>query len=122
MELVRPDYYEQEIRFQEQIDREDRTRRLGGEAAIVYDAAREEITIVLPSAHAGRHASGRIEFYRPSDASLDCGLRLAVNAAGVQRVNAKPFRVGLWKVRLFWSVDNQEFFFDRAIVVGSTRI
>lgn len=122
MELVRPDYYEQEIRFQQQIDREDRTRRLSAEAAIVYDSVRGEITIVLPSSHAGQSVSGRIEFYRPSEASLDRGLQLAVNSAGIQRVDAKPFQAGLWKVRVFWTVDNEEFYFDRAIVVGSNQI
>ena len=122
MELVRSDYYEQEIRFQQQIDREDRTRRLRAEAAISYDAARGEITIVLPSTHAGRPASGRIEFYRPSDASLDRGLQLTVNSEGVQRVDARQLRFGLWKVRIFWTVDNQEFFLDRTIVVGSNPI
>lgn len=119
MELVRPDYYEEEIRFQEQLDRLNRTRALHAEVEIAYDPAPGEITIVLPRAHLSRSVSGRIELYRPSDASLDRTLPLTVDADGRQRVDAKRLRAGLWKVRVLWSTERQEFFFDRSIVVGS---
>ena len=39
VDLVSPDYYEQELKFQGQIDRVERTRRAASQAAVAYDAA-----------------------------------------------------------------------------------
>jgi hypothetical protein len=42
-----------------------------------------------------------------------------VNFDGIQEVDAQKLRAGLWKVRVFWNVDGQEYFFDQPIVVGA---
>jgi nitrogen fixation protein FixH len=119
MELVRPDYYDEEIRFQQQLDRLNRTRTLGAPIAVAYDSRQQSITIALPANQTRRPTSGRIHFYRPSDAALDQDLELAVNAEGMQRVDARKFRSGLWKVRVSWTVDGQDYFSDQSIVVDA---
>lgn len=116
-ELVRPDYYEQEIRYQGQMERLERARGLGGRASVVYDSARGQITIALPAEHALGKAQGRIHLYRPSAAGLDHQFELAPNASGVQTLEAKDLRPGLWKVRVSWSVAAQEYLIDEKIVV-----
>ncbi|HYU45851.1 MAG TPA: FixH family protein [Terriglobales bacterium] len=118
MELVRHDYYDEEIRYQQQLDRLSRTRPLNAQVTVAYNPARHQIRIKLPSEHAQRPTSGRIHFYRPSDASLDRDFELAVNADGVQDVDTKKLRAGLWKVRVYWKVNNEEYFFDQSVVVG----
>src|SRR5262249_28670359 len=75
-----------EVRFQQQLDRLNRTRPLTTAVAVAYDANQQAITVTLPAAHARHSASGHIHFYRPSDASLDRDVPLAVSADGVQRV------------------------------------
>lgn len=118
LDLVRPDYYAEEIQFQRQLDRLNRTQSLVRPGTIVYDAAQQSVAIALPPAHAGQPTSGRILFYRPSDASLDRDIQLAVNDQGVQRVDARKLRSGLWKVRVQWTTSGQEYFFDQSVVVG----
>ena len=54
----------------------------------------------------------------PSDARLDQNIRLAVDQKGSQLVDTKKLRPGLWKVRVEWSVNGEEFFFDKSIVVN----
>jgi nitrogen fixation protein FixH len=115
-DLVQPDYYEAEIRYQRQIDRIQRTQSMAQPAAIHYDAARRQITIQLPPAHA-RGSSGQVHLYRPADARLDQELPLAVDNDGVQHVDAATLRSGLWKVRVQWSVADQEYFLDQSIVL-----
>src|SRR5262245_14802624 len=119
MDLVRPDYYEDEMRFQQQLDRLNRTHSLAAKVAIAYERSKQAIIITLPAAQARRFTSGRIHFYRPSDARLDRELPLVVNADGVQRVETKQLRAGLWKVRLQWAASGEEFFFDQSILVDS---
>jgi nitrogen fixation protein FixH len=117
MDLVRGDYYDDEIRYQEQLDRLNRTQGLAARGAVAYDSAGESITISLPSVHTQSQASGRIRLYRPSDESLDQDIKLAVGPDGVQKVSAKNLRSGLWKVRVYWTVDGKDYFLGETVIV-----
>lgn len=117
MDLVRPDYYEEEMRFQGQLDRLNRTQPLGSRVAVDYNRRQQSIMIALPPEQVTARLTGRIQLYRPSDASLDRNVQLAVNAAGVQQVDAKQLPAGLWKVRVRWTANGEEYFVDRVIVV-----
>ena len=118
-DLVSRDYYEQELKFQSQIERLDRARDLGAQASVTYDVAQQRIILSLPVEHALRKAKGRIHLYRPSAARLDRQLKLELNSAGVQDLDASELRPGLWRVRVFWTMGNQEFYLDRSVVIGS---
>ena len=117
VELVSPDYYEQELRYQEQINRRERAQALPGQARVSYDAAQGHIVITLPAAQA-RVAQGRIQLYRPSEARLDRDLPLTLDGNGIQRLDAKQLRRGLWNIRVHWNVDGEEYSLNRAIVVS----
>jgi nitrogen fixation protein FixH len=117
-DLVADNYYENEVRYQEQLDRLNRTQTLATQIAVNYDAARRSIVIALPVAHA-HGVSGSIHLYRPSDARLDRDVPLAIDAEGLQRLDARRLLVGLWKVRVKWNVGGEEFFFDQPVVVTS---
>jgi len=118
MDLVRKDYYEEEIRYQQQIDRQNRTQAIRSEVNVSYDGTQQAITLTLPSTHARQQASGTIQLYRPSDASLDRTVQLVVNAEGTQRLDAKALRPGLWKVRIQWTTAGQDYSFDQSVVIG----
>ena len=122
-DLVAKNYYENEVRYQEQVDRLNRTQAQAGQTAVTFDAARNCIVITLPAAQASS-ASGVVRLYRPSNAKLDHEVPLATNAVGVQTLDAKAMAAGLWKVRIQWSVNGQEYFFDQAVVVtgGASKL
>ena len=119
MDLVRTDYYDEEIKFQQQLDRLNRTRPISAQVTIGYDSAHDVITIKLPPAPTPEFPAGRIRLYRPSDAHLDHHLRLAADANGSQRIDARKLRPGLWKVRVQWTVEGREYFFDQPVIVGA---
>ena len=118
-DLVSADYYEQELKFQGRIDRVERTQRTTTQAAVAYDLATHSITISLPAGQAEHEVSGRIELYRPSAAGLDRALKLEPDFTGVQRLDAAGMVPGLWKVRLSWTVEHQDYFLDQKVVVGA---
>jgi hypothetical protein len=120
MDLVSADYYEQEILHQRQIDRQARTLPVQSEVKVAYDAAQQRITVALPAAHAAL-ARGKINFYRPSNAKLDRELKLSLDSAGEQTLDAKPLQPGLWKVRVQWTVAGEEFYFDQTVVIATPR-
>ena len=116
VDLVRSDYYEEELRFQQQLERVNRTRELAQPLAITFDPVRRSIALQLPVAHVGQ-SSGRVHLYRPSDARLDQDLPLATDAKGKQEVGAAQLRAGLWKIRVLWTVAGQEYSCDQPIVI-----
>jgi hypothetical protein len=119
VDLVSADYYEQELKFQGRIDRVERTRSTATQAAVAYDAATHSITISLPADQAGHEVSGRIELYRPSASELDRAVKLEPDPSGVQRLDTAGMVPGLWKVRVSWTVEQQDYFLDQKVVVGA---
>lgn len=120
VDLVRTDYYEQELRFQSQIDRVRRAGELTQNATVHYDAARQCIRLTVPSSPAVP-ATGRIHLYRPSDATLDREIPLAVDPSGTQWLNADGLRSGLWKIQVQWTAGGREFYADRPLVIPAKR-
>ena len=116
-ELVRPDYYEQEIAYQKQIDRLSRTVAMRGEVSVTYESAQGQVAVRLPAAHRTDKLTGSVHFYRPSNAKMDFELPLAFDGTGVQRVPTGKLQGGLWKVRVQWTNAGQEYFYDQSVVL-----
>jgi nitrogen fixation protein FixH len=119
VDLVSPDYYERELRFQGRIDQVERTHRVASQASVAYDATGKCITVSMPANQAGREISGRIELYRPSAAGMDRAIQLAPDVKGMQRLDAAGLAPGLWKVRVSWTFERQDYFLDEKVVVGT---
>ena len=118
-DLVSADYYEQEARFQRQIDRLSRTLPLNAGFSVSYDTPRRLVLVKMPAAESSRPSAGRVLFYRPADSALDLQLPLSLNTAGVQEVDARALKAGLWKVRVEWTAQGEDYFFDQPVVVGA---
>lgn len=120
MDLVRSDYYEEEVHYQRQLDRLNRTTAVRGQVAIHYDAVKGEVTVQLPAGHVAPRSTGLVRFYRPSEAALDFEIPLAVDAQGLQSIGRQNLRGGLWKVRVEWTASGQEYFFEQILVADET--
>lgn len=118
-DLVSTNYYEEEIRYQGQMDRLERAKQLNEKVSVTYDAGRNLITVSLPPEHARQAATGGIQLYRPSAAGLDQRLKLQLDANGLQTIDAARLRAGLWKVKVFWTVGGEEYFIDEKVNVKS---
>ncbi|MDB6033173.1 MAG: nitrogen fixation protein FixH [Verrucomicrobiales bacterium] len=118
IDLVRKDYYEEEVRFQQQMEKVNRTQPFESSIAVAYVAREGVLNVQLPQAHAIPAPAGRIDLYRPSDASLDQHIMLAVDRDGAQKIVPQKLRTGLWKVRMNWNVDGQDYFSERSIFVN----
>ncbi len=117
-ELVAPDYYDQEIRYQTHMDAEQRTAAMQSEIRVDYDAASQTVALGLPRQHGEAGVEGRVEFYRPSGAAQDRALPLRVQRDGTQIVEAQGLAPGLWDVRLRWQSGTKEFAASRRILVA----
>jgi len=119
VDLVSPDYYERELKFQGRIEQVERTHRAANQASVAYDATGKCITVSMPANQAGHEISGRIELYRPSASGMDRAIQLAPDVKGTQRLDAAGLAPGLWKVRVSWTFERQDYFLDEKVVVGA---
>ena len=119
-DLVRSDYYEEEVHYQRQLDRLNRTTAVRSQVAVNYDAVKGEVTVQLPAGHVVPRPTGLVRFYRPSEAALDFEVPLAVDAQGLQRIGRRNLRGGLWKMRVEWTASGQEYFFEQILVADET--
>lgn len=117
-DLVSADYYEREVRYQSELDALNRSQPYAATAVVTFEPAAETIVVTLPAAQI-RSATGRIQLYRPADARLDREFPLALNAEGVQRLDARPLRDGLWRVRVKWRVDDLDYSVEQPVIVTS---
>ena len=121
VELVHPDYYKEELRFQEQINQREHTRALSEPVRVTYDAEQRRLTLALPAAHAAALATGEIQLYRPSSAGMDRRVALQLDAQGRQTLDAASLSDGLWRVHVTWRVGDEDFAFDEKVVIGKSK-
>jgi nitrogen fixation protein FixH len=119
-DLVAQNYYEQEIRYQAHINRAANGRVVASAEVIRYEPASARITIQLRALETDTQPKGRIELYRPSSSHLDKEVTLALDKDGRQTIDARNLASGLWKVKVFWTVGNAEFYVDKPVVIEST--
>ena len=117
-DLVSADYYEREVRFQSQLDSMNRSQAVATKTVVTFEPAGQTIIITLPEAQTPG-VTGSIHLYRPSDARLDQELPLALATDGTQRLDTKKLADGLWKVRVKWNANGQDYFLDQPVIVTS---
>jgi hypothetical protein len=116
-DLVTPDYYEQELRYQTRLDALQRAAPFAERITVTPDAAGRSLRVSVPQELIGPDTVGRIELYRPSAAALDRAHPLALDAAGGQTLDVSALDPGLWKLRLHWSTAGRDYFVERNVVL-----
>ena len=114
--LVNNNYYEQELKFQAQIESGERTQKSG--ANMAFDSAKSLVVITLPVAQLAQKLSGTIELYRPSEAKLDREFKLEPRADGTQVLDVSKLAAGLWLVRAKWNAGGESYFIEQKIIVA----
>jgi hypothetical protein len=116
-ELVSADYYEQEVAYQQQINRLRRSADSGVVIGFVPFGQGGVIRIAWPLASRPGEAQGRVRLYRPSEAALDREVPVLVGADGVQSIDAGALKPGLWKVRVHWGPEDSGYYAEGSVVV-----
>lgn len=116
-DLVAADYYEQEVRYQGQIDRVQRAQQRAQLASVAYNPTSKQITISLPADAPLTNVAGTVTLYRPAAMNQDRTFRFEPGANGVQTLDASGLLTGLWKVRVSWTMGQEDYFLDQKLVI-----
>lgn len=114
--LVERDYYQKEINYQSQIDKETRTNQLSQKINIISNDDR--VVLQFPSMFAPEDIKGRILFFRPSDLNLDVSIKIDLNQEGLQSISNTNLKKGAWIVKVFWNNQQDEYYSEKRIFVN----
>ncbi len=117
VDLVSQDYYAREIDYQRQIDRMNRTRPFASAIKINMDKNEKVIGIVFPEFFQPGSVEGTIHLFRPSDAGRDLKIKLSLNQEREQLFPSGTLAKGVWKVKLDWSYEGEEYFLEKPVMV-----
>jgi nitrogen fixation protein FixH len=113
VDLVSEKYYEREIKFQDQIDREKNTAGLKDSVRIIQ--AGKEIRLTYPSSVPTGSLSGEITFFKPDDARQDFSVKVQPDSGLVQRVDASLMSHGWWRVQVTWTSLGKPYYSEEKI-------
>jgi hypothetical protein len=115
-DLVAPDYYAQEVRYQEQIERLARTAALAEPLRIVQQRAGQPVVIAVPAA-LRQGLRGQVRLFRPADARQDRQLALQPNAEGLQQLEFPAGAPGRWQVQIRWEHNGQQYYTEQQVEI-----
>lgn len=107
--LVTQNYYEEEIKYQDQIEKMINANQLDHEV-LVYDNQLKIVDLHLPVG-----SKGVIHLFRPSDARLDQKITFDITDPSVNSVDVKSLKPGYWKVKLTWTENGVDYYKEEKI-------
>ncbi len=107
--LVTQQYYEEEIKYQEHIQKVANAAQMNHEA-IWFDANAKKLGLELE-----RGAEGILWLFRPSDARLDHKIPVKFSGDSPLKLDLKDLKPGYWRVKLTWENDGKEYFQEKKI-------
>jgi len=113
VDLVTDNYYEKELKHQEQIDKQQRTKSLKEKTEI--QLLDKQIIIKFPVLPDKNNQKNSVLLYRPSDPSKDLRIEIKTDTLGIQIISAEKLTKGFWKIKLSW-VSNEAEYYDESIL------
>jgi len=111
-DLVTPNYYDAELKFQNVIDEKQRTYQLSAPPKISHSV--NSVSIQLPEEFLNKEVKGQLYLYRPSDATQDIKTEFATNKSFAQIALNKNLS-GAYEVKLSWQADGKTFYNEQRI-------
>ena len=115
VDLVSPDYYKQELAYQQRMESVARTAALPAPVELRHEAAAQRLILRLPATMAEQTINGEIHFFRPSDQTLD--FTLPLQAGPKQQFNTAQMRPGYWRVRVDFTAGSQAYFLEKELLI-----
>lgn len=115
--LVSKNYYNEELAYQQHIDKVQRLKVLQNEPRFNY-LKTGQLSVQFPAKWLEQPISGTLLFFRPSDSRLDRTLPLNIGADGMQLIDVYGFQPGLWKIKLDWQMSGISYYAESSLVIG----
>lgn len=116
IDLVTPEYYAEELKYQEQIDKINRVREL--EKAIEWRVNTGRLELIFPPNMDKREIAGTITLFKPSDNQADKTFDILADSSGKQEIDITAMPLGKYKLKLDWSSRSETYYQEGVIVLN----
>jgi hypothetical protein len=113
--LVRPDYYAESLREDQQIAARANARQLGATVSIASEGP-DVIRLSIPADQAAT-ARGSIVLYRASDPAADRAFAFTPDAQGSQQIRLNALASGHWIVKLHWTAAGRDYDTEQPVML-----
>lgn len=113
--LVRDDYYEAEVKYNETMEKVKRTSALIDKLKI--SVIENNIQLQFPKISKSENINGNILLYRPSERNKDLSIIIQPDSNYLQTINTANMLSGMWKVKVDWTADSISYLNDDIIMV-----
>lgn len=117
VDLVSHDYYDKEIKYQDQIDRMKRSQTEGMLLSIKHSVQDGLITVEFPAGVESSAVTGKLKLFRPSSAALDRNYEIKLADTLTQQFECGKLARGLWKIKVDWQVDTLQYYHEEELYV-----
>ncbi len=111
--LVSKDYYKEELDYQSQIKRLNNTEHLQQKPTIKYI---DQVGLKVVWGSNTKIEKGELKLFCPSNSKLDKQFKL--KNSGEQLFEMPSIKKGMYHIKLLWTVDGMEYYYEEEIYVG----
>ncbi len=112
VDLVTPDYYAKELKYQTNIDKTKNYNEL--KSSLKCSIQSGNIVVDFPEEHKLEQITGEVLIYKPSDAKSDKLITIETNN-GQMLIPTSIFTKGMYKIKVDWQVNGKSYFSEQVI-------
>ncbi|MBK7867464.1 MAG: FixH family protein [Ignavibacteriales bacterium] len=113
VELVTDNYYEKELKYEEQLIQERRGMDLSDSLKIELDKL--NLVINYPESLLKQNIKGNIHLYRPDQKKFDYNMKIEHDSTGEQIINMAGKAPGKWKISITLNDGSLDYIFKKDI-------
>ncbi len=110
VDLVSADYYNKEIKFQQQYDKEQNATALATPLQLNVHVENKSVELNFPTAANTTVLKGTIYFMRPDNSADDKTISIAANDAHNQSIDYSSWKKGLYRVEVNWNDGLKDYY------------
>lgn len=111
-DLVAPDYYSQEIKYQQVIDAGKNQASLS--APVSVHANETTVTVDFPVEFANKTLTGNIQFYSPVNAAWDKSVKLDVTGNSIT-IPRNELHATAYTIKMNWEADGKKYYQETSL-------
>ncbi len=118
IDLVTSQYYVEELKFQDKIDKINRAQKLTD--PLTWNVTNDAVTIHYPKSQKSSQLTGLIHFYCPSNDKNDRSFKIKP-AGGVQVLPVSQLPAGRYQLQIDWKTGRESYWTEGVVVIDHSR-
>jgi hypothetical protein len=115
IDLVTPDYYAKELKYQQQIDKINAAKNLPEAAS--WNVTPASIDVSFPAEFDATQISGEVTLFKPSNDLSDKTFKIIVNSKNIQSIPTSGLEKGMYKMKVDWKHGSNAYYQEAVIVL-----